>query len=53
MRAAHARALPTWNYLAVHLTGTLHVHHEPDWLRTESTAPGAAEIEEPHVDRRE
>ena len=29
----HSRVLPTWNYLAVHLSGALHVHHEPDWLR--------------------
>jgi transcriptional regulator len=29
----HGRVVPTWNYLAVHLTGTVHVHHEPDWLR--------------------
>ncbi len=29
----HGRAVPTWNYSAVHLTGTLTVHHEPEWLR--------------------
>lgn len=28
----HGRVVPTWNYSAVHLTGTVRVHHEPDWL---------------------
>ena len=31
-RHEHGRVLPTWNYLAVHLSGPLHLHHEPDWL---------------------
>lgn len=26
------RVVPTWNYLAVHLTGTIHIHRDPDWL---------------------
>lgn len=30
-RESH-RSVPTWNYVAVHLTGTLQVHHDPDWL---------------------
>jgi transcriptional regulator len=29
----HGRVVPTWNYEAVHLTGTLAFHHDPEWLR--------------------
>ena len=29
----HGRVVPTWNYSAVHLTGTVTVHHDPEWLR--------------------
>jgi transcriptional regulator len=32
-KAEHGRAVPTWNYSAVHLTGQVTVHHEPQWLR--------------------
>jgi transcriptional regulator len=32
-KARHGRVVPTWNYEAVHLTGTLAVHHDPEWLR--------------------
>jgi transcriptional regulator len=32
--ARHGRTVPTWNYQAVHLTGTLTVHRDPEWLRT-------------------
>jgi transcriptional regulator len=28
----HGRVVPTWNYSAVHLSGTVRVHHEPQWL---------------------
>ncbi|CAN5173570.1 FMN-binding negative transcriptional regulator [soil metagenome] len=28
----HGKVVPTWNYSAVHLTGTVRVHHGPDWL---------------------
>ena len=28
----HGRAVPTWNYSAVHLTGRVRVHHDPAWL---------------------
>lgn len=28
----HGRVVPTWNYLAVHLTGTVHVRCDPGWL---------------------
>jgi transcriptional regulator len=32
-KARHGRVVPTWNYESVHLTGTLTVHRDPDWLR--------------------
>jgi transcriptional regulator len=28
----HGKVVPTWNYSAVHLCGTVQVHHDPDWL---------------------
>ncbi len=31
-KSEHGRVVPTWNYLAVHLTGTVHLHHDPAWL---------------------
>jgi transcriptional regulator len=31
--ARHGRSVPTWNYDAVHLTGTLTVHRDAEWLR--------------------
>ena len=31
-KAEHGRVVPTWNYLAVHLTGTVSVHRDPAWL---------------------
>jgi len=31
--ARHGRTVPTWNYEAVHLTGTLTIHRDPQWLR--------------------
>lgn len=31
-KAEHGRVVPTWNYSAVHVTGTARVHHDPDWL---------------------
>jgi transcriptional regulator len=33
-KAEHGKVVPTWNYSAVHLTGTARVHEEPEWLRT-------------------
>jgi len=30
--AASGRAVPTWNYLAVHLSGTVRLHRDPEWL---------------------
>ncbi|MDO9380506.1 MAG: FMN-binding negative transcriptional regulator [Nocardioidaceae bacterium] len=32
-KAEHGRVVPTWNYSAVHLTGTVRVHDDPDWVR--------------------
>ncbi len=32
-KTEHGRVVPTWNYSAVHLTGTARIHHDPDWLR--------------------
>jgi transcriptional regulator len=32
-KARHGRVVPTWNYQAVHLTGRLTVHRDPEWLR--------------------
>ena len=31
-KAEHGRVVPTWNYLAVHLTGTVSVHRDPAWF---------------------
>ena len=31
-KAEHGRVVPTWNYLAVHITATVRVHHDPAWL---------------------
>jgi transcriptional regulator len=32
-KARHGRVVPTWNYQAVHLTGGLTFHQDPEWLR--------------------
>lgn len=32
-KAEHGRVVPTWNYSAVHLSGTVRVHKEREWLR--------------------
>lgn len=32
-KAEHGRVVPTWNYSAVHLTGRVTVHDDPEWLR--------------------
>ena len=37
-KAEHGRVVPTWNYSAVHLRGTVHVHDDPDWVRAMVTA---------------
>ncbi len=33
-KARHGRVVPTWNYQVVHLTGTLTVHQDSEWLRS-------------------
>jgi len=37
-KAEHGRVVPTWNYSAVHLTGTVRVHDDPEWTREAVTA---------------
>ena len=32
-KARHGRVVPTWNYEAVHLTGSIAFHQDPEWLR--------------------
>ena len=32
-KARHGRVVPTWNYEAVHLTGTIAFHQDAEWLR--------------------
>jgi transcriptional regulator len=32
-KAEHGRVVPTWNYSAVHLTGTVTVHDDAAWVR--------------------
>jgi transcriptional regulator len=32
-KAEHGRVVPTWNYTAVHLSGTVRVHDDVEWLR--------------------
>ena len=34
----HGRVVPTWNYSAVHITGVLTVHDDPEWVRAMVTA---------------
>ena len=37
-KAEHGRVVPTWNYSAVHLRGTVRVHEDPAWLREAVTS---------------
>ena len=49
-KAEHGRVVPTWNYSAVHITGTVRVHEDPDWLReavTRLTTAHEADREHP------
>jgi transcriptional regulator len=32
-KAEHGKVVPTWNYVAVHASGTLQIHDDRDWLR--------------------
>ena len=36
-KAEHGKAVPTWNYIAVHLSGSMRLHHDADWLRAAVT----------------
>ena len=36
-KAEHGKVVPTWNYSAVHLTGTVTTHHDQEWLRAAVT----------------
>ena len=36
-KAEHGRVVPTWNYSAVHLTGRVRRHEDPEWLRAAVT----------------
>ncbi|HYO85734.1 MAG TPA: FMN-binding negative transcriptional regulator [Dermatophilaceae bacterium] len=36
-RAKAGRAVPTWNYLSVHISGRVRLHRDPDWLRAAVT----------------
>lgn len=31
----HGKVVPTWNYIAVHVQGTLKSHHDPQWIRAQ------------------
>ncbi|HEY2312684.1 MAG TPA: FMN-binding negative transcriptional regulator [Streptosporangiaceae bacterium] len=33
-KSRHGRVVPTWNYEAVHLTGTIEFHQDTEWLRS-------------------
>jgi transcriptional regulator len=47
-KAEHGKVVPTWNYTAVQLSGTVRVHEEPEWLRAAVT-----ELTEVHEHGRE
>jgi transcriptional regulator len=47
-KAERGRVVPTWNYSAVHLTGTVRVHDDPEWLRDAVTR-----LTEHHEERRD
>lgn len=32
-KAEHGRVVPTWNYSSVHLSGTLRIHDDVEWVR--------------------
>lgn len=45
-KARHGRAVPTWNYETVHLTGMVQFHPDPEWLRAFVTR--LTEVHEQH-----
>ena len=32
-KAEHGKVVPTWNYVTVHVHGTMRAHQDPEWLR--------------------
>jgi len=36
-KAEHGKAVPTWNYTSVHLSGLARLNHDVDWLRAHVT----------------
>ena len=46
-KAEHGRVVPTWNYSAVHFTGTATVHRDAGWLRA-----AVSELTDLHEQRR-
>lgn len=47
-KAEHGKVVPTWNYTAIHLTGTIKVHDDPEWVRRAVT-----DLTERHEQRRD
>ena len=47
-KAEHGKVVPTWNYIAVHLTGLARVHEDTEWLRM-----AVEELTHEHEQRRE
>ena len=48
-KAEHGRAVPTWNYSAVHFTGLVQTHQDADWLRDAVTR--LTDLHERHRER--
>lgn len=49
-KAEHGEVVPTWNYVAVHASGTLTLHEDPEWLLehvTRLTERSEAERQDP------
>jgi transcriptional regulator len=47
-KAEHGKVVPTWNYTAVHLSGTVRIHEDAEWLRRAVT-----ELTDVHEDGRD
>ena len=47
-KAEHGKVVPTWNYTAIHFSGTITVHDDANWVRRAVT-----ELTERHEGRRE
>jgi transcriptional regulator len=48
-KAEHGRVVPTWNYSAVHFTGRVETHQDPEWLRDAVTR--LTDLHEQHRER--